>query len=94
MSPETVEINLSPLSPFIEEWPWARTPETIVKKSVCLVDVVRGDVNMLCAQAQGLVVRQLSFVVADFCYRGRRCNVIRKFYTFAHGPRRRHLLSS
>ena len=72
MSPETVEINLSPLSPFIEEWPGARTPETIVEKSVCLVDVVRGNVNMLCAQAQGLVARQLSFVAADFCYRGRR----------------------
>ncbi len=71
MSPETVEINSSPLSPFIEEWSGARTPVTIVEKSDCLVDVVRGDVNMLCAQAQGLVVRQLLFVVADFCYRGR-----------------------
>ena len=74
MSPETVEINLSPipLSPFIEEWLGARTPVTIIEKSDCLVDVVRGNVNMLCAQAQGLVVQQLSFVVADFCYHGRR----------------------
>ena len=73
MSPETAEMDSLPFKFILyKNGQGTRTPETIVKGllAIIVVKVALGNVNMLCAQACGLVVRHLSFVIADFCCHG------------------------
>jgi hypothetical protein len=59
-----------------------------VAKIDVVITIAQHDVNMLCSCARGVIVRHLSFVIADSCCR--RCRCVRQYENAARSRTRPH----